>query len=513
MTGGASGTSGAGGQDTASGAGGADVGDSESRCAQRPQVFASEGAFNCVYACLEGFADCDDSRDNGCETDLSAPGACDSCGLAFSCLAPEMCGQSETTCSNGTTEVLTISLESRAFLELGGFAADDGGRHVMTVQGAAFDTSDKPIDLSGGVAFRHENGDLGTHAWTSLPGTGGTPPSVERFGDRLIFFGTGDDAVVLASTDVDGVQRWSARLPMSGYATPRDVILDPEGNLYLWVAISSGNLTVGEQVYEYNSLNDFNLLVSFSPDGAVRWVSSVDLPDELWTNAIHEWKSLVIWNDRVSVLRRGELATFSRADGSYQGAFELQNMFGVFAQGHAFIKTDAAGDFYIASVSRAFAMANEAPMPNAVPAGDPEAELPERFHAHITKLDHTTNSIVWRRTFLWNDDPYEERLVPDTDETSMHIRSFAVAPDGFSWVLAAAWMDGALWQVLVGVSSDGHIDVARYIDPSQTALFVGAAADGAPYIAGTYEDFQVAETLFDGMGVFVEKDLFDALLR
>jgi hypothetical protein len=478
-------------------------------CAERPHVVASDGAFNCAYACQEGFADCDDSRDNGCETDLSAPDACASCGLAFSCLMPELCGEAESTCSDGKVQIWTLSRSSGLPITLGGFAADDGGLHVMTMQGATFENTTQPIDVSGGIAFRHENGAIGDHLWTSLPGPdGGSPPKVERFGDQLIFFGEGDDAVVLTSTDLDGTQRWSARLPVSQSASPRDVILDSEGNVYLWVEVRSGNLIAGGKTYEATSFQQFNLLLSFSPSGALRWVSDDDLPDEVWDNAIEDWKALAIFDDRIAVLRRGEYSTFARTDGRYQGSLQTLNMFATFAEGEAFMEQDAAGNFYIASITSANATADEVPMPDGVPAG--ETEAPDRYHAHVTKLD-SMRRIMWRRSLRWHDYVSEESPLPN--DQGLHIDSFAVGADGFSWVLAGAGDGDTRRQFLVGLENDGRIAVARHMNPKQNTHFVRVTSDGTPHLVGTYEDLQFGAQLFEGAGVFLEQDRFDALAQ
>jgi hypothetical protein len=515
ISGNSGGTSGAGssGSGGGSGATSGTSGDSSSsvgRCADRPNVFASEGAFNCVYACFQGFADCDDSRDNGCETDLSEPDACARCGVAYSCLMPDLCG-AEGSCSAGRAHVSVINTLSGAPLELGGFSASDDGQHVMTLNGAAFEGGSQAIELSGGVAFRHQSGMLGTHVWTSLPGPEiGDPPKVERFGDQLIFYGLGEDAIVVTSTDLGGTQRWSARLPVSDYARAQDVIIDAEGNLYLWVALSA-TVTVGDEVFERTGIEYLNLLVSYSPSGALRWVSDAELPDELWSNAIEEWKDLLLFHDRIVVLRRGELASFSRTDGSYQGAIELENEFAAFAEGDAFVGADAAGNFYIAAVSSSEAMASELPMPSAVPMGDPEAEVPEHFRINVSKYDGTNRALIWRSTSFWHDYVVKRHGTPLESDEGVQIQSFAVAPDGFSWVLAGAWFGDGRRQFTVGVSSEGRIEVAAFMSASQSTTFIGVAADHTPYMAGTYLDLQVGDTLFEGAGVFVEADTFDAL--
>ena len=519
MTAGASASAGVGGSGEvvpASGGGGGGGGgggaanDDSGRCSERPNVFASRGTFNCSYACIQGFADCDDSRDNGCETALSEPDACARCGYAFSCLMPELCG-STAVCSNGRVDVATLSRESGLSIELGGFAVDDEGRHVMTVGGVGFEGGTRAIDLSGGVAFRHESGMLDTHVWTSLPSAeGGGPPRVERFGDQLFFFRRAADAIVIANTDLDGAQRWSARLMATASAQARDVILDAEGNVYVWVQGSSGKLTIGDQVFEFASNEDFNLLVSYSPTGALRWVSSRELPDEALSNAIEGWKDIAIVGDRVAVLRRGALGTFSRADGSYEGRLDMDHIFSSYADGNAFMAADQAGNYYIAAVSVAYATEREVPMPDSVPATDPEAEIAERYRAHVTKLD-ATHAVVWRRDVLWTDLVEKSELIPDVGEPGLHIRSFALTPSGSSWLLGNATFDGALRQFLVGISSEGHIEVARYMNVRQSTQVVRIASDGTPYLAGTYEDWQLGDQLFAGKGVFVEQDLFDAL--
>jgi hypothetical protein len=507
--GGASGTgaSGTAGDSTASSGGLA--------CDERPNVFSEARVFNCAYACREGFADCDDSRDNGCETDLSAPDACSRCGLAYSCFMPELCGAPKEVCSEGSIEAISLSLESRGHFELGGFVPDEAGQHFMTLDDIGFESSSQAIELSGGVAFRHMPEMIGTHLWTSLQGPeGGQAPQVERFGDQLVFFGTGDAEVVVSVTDLQGVQRWAAHMPMTDWARPNRVILDADGNLYVWVEVIIGDLTVDDELYDYANGDGFSVLVSYDADGALRWVSSANLPDELWSNAVEEWKDIFIMDDNVAVLRRGEVATFSRADGSYLGGRDLENTFSSFAEGHAFVGTDSAGNFYVASVSNADAMESETPMPNAVPHDDAGADIPERAVMHVTKLS-PSRVVIWRRPVLWDDDAYKDTVgIPIRNETprsGLHIRSFDVTPDGFSWLLGSTLFDDGRWQILVGVTSDGQVAAARYMKSAQEAQVVRTAPDGALYVAGTYEDWQVGDTLFDGFGVFVEKDLFDEL--
>lgn len=500
--------------------GAGDAGGRSSRCRERPQVFASEGVFNCVYACREGYADCDDSRDNGCETDLGSPDACARCGLAFSCLMPELCGESIETCSGGSVQGTAIRGASGFALDLGGFVADGDGQHILAIDGLSFADSggsERAIDLSGGVAFRYRDIESGDHLWTSLPGPDrGTAPRVERFGDQLVFFGReagafGREAgaVVITSTDLDGTQRWSSRLPTSGSATVRDVILDPEGNLYAWVKVSSGELTVGARTYEQgSSIDDLDLLLSYTPGGDLRWISDAETPFDVWDTEIKEWKALVILGDRVAVLRRGNLAIFARADGSYKGPRSLSNVFAAFAEGDAFVAKDGAGDVYIAAVSRADAVADELPMPSAVPPDT--SEIPGRYHLHVTKHEGAMLGVVWRRSLFW-DDRYVRGSSPLSSDSGLHIESFTVGADGFSWVVASARFGDVRQQFLVGLAADGRVEVARYMSLSQHVQFVRVAGDAAPYLAGTYTNWEIGGQLFERSGIFVERDFFEAL--
>ncbi len=505
-----SGTAGAGGRESGQRATAGTGTSRPSRCAERTQTVVAEG-FNCSYACREGFADCDDSRDNGCETDLSAPDACDRCGLAYSCLMPELCGLADRTCAAVTTQVWTVSRPSGLAIGLGGFAADAGGEHIMTLGAAPFDNMTRTIDVSSGVAFRHQKGDIGTHLWTSQNVvSAGNPPKVERFGDQLLFFGSGEDDVVIASTDLDGNQRWSARLPASEYAEPEDVILDSEGNAYVWVSVTTGHLTIGDRKIEAGSIEATHVLVSYSPSGALRWVSSDDLPDEVYGNAVEGWKDLVIFGENIAVLRRGTFGLFSRADGTYKGKRDMDNHFASFADGDAFITRDGAGHHYVAAISNAAATANETPMADAVPMG--MDELPDAFHAHVTKFDGTTGLVLWRRSLLW--DEYRVEFNPSPTDAGMHIDSFAVGADGFSWVvISKEHDDDQRRQFLVGINSDGHIAAARPLHLEQNAHYVRVASDGTAFMSGKYEDWQVGDMLFEGPGVFVEQDTFERLAK
>lgn len=237
----------------AAGAGGSGSGGSSgSCCVERPNVFASGGAFNCIYACREGYADCDGDRQNGCETDLAEPDACERCGHAFACLMPELCGAAAPSCSDGSVSLTILQTESGSRIDLGGFAADDGELLILTVKGIDLSDGSLPLDLAGCVAFRYASESAESRRlWTSLPATGGgDPASVERFADDLVFFGQDPDGVVVSSVGIDGTQRWSQRLATTGSAVAHDVVMDDDGSAYMWVEVHSGTLTIGERAYE-----------------------------------------------------------------------------------------------------------------------------------------------------------------------------------------------------------------------------------------------------------------------
>lgn len=237
-------------------------------------------------------------------------------------------------------------------------------------------------------------------------------------------------------------------------------------------------------------------------------MSEPELPDELWSNAIEDWNDLVVVGDDVGVLRRGEIARFAREDGSYGGGRSLGNDFAAYADGEALLAKDHAGDLYIAAISTAEATASEVPMPSAVGAGSEPAEVPERYHLHVTKYDEATQSVVWRRSVIWSD-----RLAhPDTSTSldgGLRLSSLAVTSDGLSWVLGSATAADVPRQFLVGIDATGEIVAARWLSTAQLARFVRAASDGVPFVAGTFRDWPYGMGTIEGAGAYVERNQFE----
>jgi hypothetical protein len=471
--------------------------------ADRPHVFAGASVFNCYYGCEAGFADCDDSRENGCEVDLSSADACTSCP-AIACLQPELCGASAPTCDTPERLMWSFTTTSRSPVEVGGFATGGEESYVMSLGDIVYEDDGTQLSLPGGQIFR-TGPEGGEHLWTSVVGSSeGDPAQVETFGDELVLFGHDGSAIVITSATLEGKQRWTISLPATEWEVEaKRVARDSDGSVYVWLRIDDGTLEVTDQTIDNTgSIDALNVVVALSSEGKVRWVSDHELAIASWETLGEDWLDIAVYNGHVEVLRTGVISRFETASGSYRGDVDLPAQeFGSYAFEHAFMARDADGNLYVASIGNASAARNEPFMPDGVVEGD----LADRLRLEVAKYDSSYKT-VWRRPLAYNDGQYLRSS--DSGTGNLQVVSFTLAANGQLWVLGRSRVAGEQRQFLAGISNDGALTAIRLFDSAQDALIVRASPDGTPYTAGTYENWTYKNMLYDGAGAFVERSVF-----
>jgi len=102
-----------------------------------------------------------------------------------------------------------------------------------------------------------------------------------EFGPELTLPGRGLNDGFLVRYDPDGEVLWARTIGGAGQDAPTDVASDSEGNVYV-VGWGQGTFALDDQGAEFRGGQDQNgLIVSFDPEGSVRWAHAVPAPNRI----------------------------------------------------------------------------------------------------------------------------------------------------------------------------------------------------------------------------------------
>lgn len=156
-----------------------------SDCSASENNNASCEANKCVFACVDGYDDCDENPQNGCETETGSKAHCGGCQMA--CALDELC-VSESCEAIRIEQVSTFGLDNHAILEDGSVLGLGRTETAYEYDGVALGVEGEPAWVIG---RRRPGGPLDWHHRYLLGANGNGPTHllVDEARNRVYLFG------------------------------------------------------------------------------------------------------------------------------------------------------------------------------------------------------------------------------------------------------------------------------------------------------------------------------------
>lgn len=432
-----------------------------------------------MFACTQGWADCDGEIANGCEESLDAEDPCAECPAqaAMRCLHPELCGLDAPVCTPADG-IVWSSMGTIVESEISSLAVGPSGERVFaTTSRDVFDPEKEVEPSPGATLFGVDMVDDGGLAWAALGH--GPRGRIHRFGERLYLHSAGaiDEQRVTAFSP-DGEQLWTSAVPNAGAAIHHSALaVDAAGNVYI---TGEGPLVVsldamGEERWRYD--------LAYLSHGACRGFGD---------GKVHD---LRVVEDKLIGVNDGCLLELDRDSGEI---VKEQLLYAQAVEGR--LRSDEQGGLYVADVA---ASGSILPLPNYLDAtSDPSDQLTTgRVNLFVSKytkeLEH-----VWTRSFASVGSYGTDELHAPT------LRGFDMSRDGIGYLLGF----GGEHPFLIRFDADGKaLDTMIILNRLYPTHQLAVSDDGSPYLAGTSKT--TVEGVKTGMFIWFSRSMRAALGR
>jgi hypothetical protein len=262
VVGGASGSASANGASGSSGAGNTGEQTGDGCPPQRPntETLAGSNPGDCVIRCSAGWADCDGSETNGCESSLASPEACGRCIDACTLHLCEGTPSCRTTESVKTAAAIPSVGAAFSTVVVGAVTSDATGIVSLfsTERWDVDAAAARPTEDGPAVQVWSYDGEL---SWSTTGGWEATAVAASRD----FIYVAGND--LLQQLTREGVVVWTRAAPTVG----AELFVDADDNVYL-VASHTAALDFDGKLLEAASIGRENYVLSLSADNQVRWV-------------------------------------------------------------------------------------------------------------------------------------------------------------------------------------------------------------------------------------------------